>query len=112
MARNWTAQEKEDLLKIHDLYTTKELAEMFNTSVEGIYRQKRRLGISKKHLEEKLPEGMRRCKECQEVFPLNDDYFYLRNKRYPNGARRHICIECAKISMAKYRRNKKLQENV
>lgn len=108
MAKKWTEQEGELLLKIHTLYTTNELAEMFETTVGSINTKKKSLGIADFQLREKTPEGMRRCKECNELLPL--EAFQLRNKSNPRCSRHHYCKECTSIKKAIKHREKQLQK--
>lgn len=109
VVKRWTKQEEELLLKIHSLYSSKELAEMFEISVPALNAKKRRLNIGASQLREKFPEGMRRCNTCHELLPLETN-FCLRSKKEPNGRRFHTCKGCTSTKKALIHRASQLQK--
>jgi hypothetical protein len=53
---------------------------------------------------EKLPEGLKRCKDCQEIFPATDEWFKKESRRKSGVA--SICKKCASnYSQQYYREN-------
>lgn len=104
----WTKEEEEVLKKIHTLYSSKELAEMFDTSIGAINTKKASLGIAKHQIEEVLPEGYRKCSACKEVLP--EEEFYHRKKGDPTSGYSHHCKSCDSLRKAKANRLKKIDK--
>ena len=104
----WTQEEADLLLKIYDIYTNEELAEMFNCKVAAINTKRTALGVGIKQLEAEankdVPEGYRRCRDCGEVLLLEEN-FYLLSRNNPERGRAKQCKNCNNSKQA-YKRAK------
>ena len=107
----WTQEEAELLLKIYKLYTNEELAEMFDCKISAINTKRNALGIGIRQLEAEankdVPEGHKRCPECEEILP--EDSFYLLCRREPERGRMKICKKCNNAARSKERADEKLK---
>lgn len=91
----WTKEEEEMLLKIYDIYDSKELAEMFDTNYRSVNAKKRALGIGKEKFKKEIPEGYKRCSDCEEV--LSEENFQRRSKTDTTVGRYSICKDCNRL---------------
>lgn len=93
--KKWTQDEEKILMNVYHLYSTHELALMFNTNPASVNCCRRKLGIGMEQLKPPVPEGHKRCSSCQEIKPLDD--FYVKCKNDPNGIRNSKCKACSAI---------------
>lgn len=93
-----TEEQQQELLKIHNIYSTEELCEMFEVNTKYLNHVKRKLGIGVLSYKNDIPEGYCRCGDCKEILP--EDNFYMRSKTDPSKGRYSSCKECSRIKKA------------
>ena len=102
--KKWTKEDDEILIKIHNLYSNKELAEIFGVTLGAISGKKSTLKLAKKT--ESIPEGYKRCWYCKCILPSCN---FCKDNSSKDGLQ-SMCNPCKKIYRAnKSKRNENLE---
>lgn len=104
--KRWSKEETKLFREIYKLYTHEELAEIFNCDRTKISAKAvtEKLAAKKKSI--KIPEGMKKCSSCQEIFELD----FFDSNRYNKDGKTSECKSCAKRNKSLAYFNKKHSE--
>lgn len=101
----WTKEETALFRQIFHLYTTAELAEIFNCEKEKINNKAITENLSSKR-ETDIPEGKKKCSTCQEIFDLD----FFDNNRYNKDGKASECKSCSRMRKSLAHRKKKYEQ--
>lgn len=87
----WTKEETSLFRQIYHLYNNDELAEIFNCDKTKISGKAVTEGLAEKR-NYNVPEGMKRCSCCKEIFDLD----FFDNNRYNKDGKTSECKSCSK----------------
>lgn len=104
--KRWTEEETSLFKQIYHLYTYEELAEIFNCDKGKISNKALTEGLAGKKENVEVPEGMKRCSTCKEVFELD----FFNNNKYNKDGKATQCKSCSSLMKSLAHRKKKLEE--
>lgn len=104
----WTKEETKLFKQIYHLYTHEELAEIFNCDKIKVKNKAQTENLSNKREKIEVPEGMKMCSCCKEIFELS----FFSNNRYNDDGKSTECKSCAKMNKALSYANKKHQKKL
>lgn len=106
--KKWTAEETSLFKQIYHLYSYEELAEIFNCDKDKISNKALTEGLAGKKEYIEVPEGMKRCSTCKEIFELS----FFNNNRYNKDGKATQCKACSKLTKSLALRQKKYEEEL
>lgn len=101
----WSKDETSMFRQIYHLYTTEELAEIFNCTKTKVSAKAVTEGLAPKKESIEIPEGMKKCSACKEIFELD---FFDSNRSNKDGKATE-CKACSKMRKSFKYHNKKYE---
>lgn len=106
--KRWTKEETSLFNQIFHLYNYEELAEIFNCDKIKISAKAVTEGLAPKRTQNNIPEGMKRCSSCKEIFELD---FFDGNRSNKDG-KSSVCKSCSSLNKSLRYHNKKYKKDI